>query len=61
MIFPIIEYFIVRDTMILNPGKNSNLKLFTMPLEDFVFFFTYPLFTIPVVIQVERWVNGTAK
>ena len=61
VLFPIIEYLIIRYTMVLQPGKHLGIQILTLPLEDYVFFLAYPLFVFPVVIIVEQVMKERSK
>jgi lycopene cyclase domain-containing protein len=59
--FLLTEYFIVRYPMVLTDGKYLGVRMLGMPIEDFVFFFTYPLLVVPVIVLIEQLVGRRGK
>lgn len=55
-----VEYFIVRDVLIMHRGHYLGLYLFGAPIEDTIFFFSVPFLLAPIALKTQELLDGEA-
>lgn len=48
-----VEYWIVRDVLVLHRGHFLGIYCLGIPLEDYLFFLTFPFLMAPVALKLE--------